>query len=356
MNNSLVQSMMMRAQGPDAELWLEALPAPVLGIDVNERICLANAAAMELFAYTGRSLLGRTLEEIFGVDAPATELVRRARKTAGVVESEVVMAGLGFTLGRVNAAAAPAGEGHVVLTIARASRSRPPAAEHSAARTLAHEVRNPLAGIRAAAQLIGRSGDDETAALAALICDEVDRINRLTRRIDPLGALAPQRFERFNVHEALERVRKLITSSAPAVTVLDRYDPSLPAIRGDLDQLIQAFLNIAKNACEAVADRTDGEVILATSYRPGVRFRSASDDAARAQLEVQIIDNGPGLDADIAERAFEAFATTKPDGMGLGLTVAASIIARHDGRIEVESALERTAFRILLPIDPENSP
>jgi two-component system nitrogen regulation sensor histidine kinase GlnL len=115
-------------------------------------------------------------------------------------------------------------------------------------------------------------------------------------------------------------------------------------------------LNIAKNAAEALAGQADGEIAISTSYRPGVKFLSAASGAARAQLEVQIVDNGPGLDPEVADRLFEAFATTKSGGMGLGLTVAADIIARHDGRIEVDSVPGRTAFKILLPIDPEDSP
>jgi two-component system, NtrC family, nitrogen regulation sensor histidine kinase GlnL len=145
-----------------------------------------------------------------------------------------------------------------------------------------------------------------------------------------------------------------VASSAPEVAIRERYDPSLPPLRGDLDQLIQAFLNIAKNAVESVAGREGGEVALVTSYRPGVKVRAAPSGSARAQLEVQIVDNGPGLDPAVADRLFEAFATTKSGGMGLGLTVAADIIARHDGRIEVDSAPGRTAFRILLPIDAED--
>jgi two-component system nitrogen regulation sensor histidine kinase GlnL len=112
-------------------------------------------------------------------------------------------------------------------------------------------------------------------------------------------------------------------------------------------------LNVAKNAAEAIGDQPDGEIAISTSYRSGVKFRAAASGAARAQLEVQIVDNGPGLHPDVADRLFEAFATTKSGGMGLGLTVAADIIARHDGRIEVESEPGRTAFKILLPIDPD---
>jgi len=360
MSDPILRAPLNRVQQPDAERWLEALPAPVIGIDPGERIRFVNAAAAELLAGVGRGLLGRRLDEIFGPDAPMTALARRALNgAAGVAENDVALIGPGFALGRASVAAAPVGEnGYIALVLTRPPRARaaPPTSEHSAARTLAHEVRNPLAGIRAAAQLIARGSDEESSALASLICDEVDRINRLTDRIDPFGAFEPPRFDRFNIHEALDRVRKLVGSSAPDVMLIERYDPSLPAVRGDLDQLIQAFLNIAKNAAEALEGLADGEIIISTSYRPGVKFRSAPSGAARAQLEVQIVDNGPGLHPDVVDRLFEAFATTKAGGMGLGLTVAADIIARHDGRIEVESAPGRTAFHILLPIEPEDAP
>lgn len=360
MSDPVLRPLTPRVAAPDAERWLEALPAPVLGVDGGERVRFVNAAAADLLAGVGRGLLGRRLDEIFGPDAPIIALTRRALGGAtGIAETDIALVGPGFALGRATVAVGPVGDnGYVALVLNRTSRARPapPIAGHSAARTLAHEVRNPLAGIRAAAQLIGRTEDEESAALAKLICDEVDRIHRLTDKIDPMAGFEPPRFELFNIHEALERVRKLVGSSAPHVMIRERYDPSLPLVRGDLDQLIQAFLNIAKNAAEALGDRADAEIAIATSYRPGVKFRSAASGAPRAQLEVQIIDNGPGLHPDVADRLFEAFATTKAGGMGLGLTVAADIIARHDGRIEVDSEPGRTAFKILLPIDPEGTP
>ena len=359
MKKAVINPTATRVPAPDAERWLEALPAPVLGIDAGERIRFVNAAAAELLAGVGRGLLGRRLDEIFGSDAPLVSLARRALASeARIAESDVALIGPGFALGRATVAAAPVGDHNyiaLVLTQPPKPRSAPNAGGvNSAARTLAHEVRNPLAGIRAAAQLIARGDDPESAALATLIVDEVDRMRRLTDRIDPIGAMEPPRFDRFNIHEALERVRKLIGSSAPDVMLYERYDPSLPPVRGDMDQLIQAFLNIAKNAAEAVSGQPDGEVALITAYRPGVRFRSAASGAPRAQLEVQIVDNGPGIDAAVADRLFEAFASTKPNGMGLGLTVAADIIGRHDGRLEVDSRAGRTAFKILLPIDVED--
>lgn len=360
MSDPIVKSIKARSATPDAERWLEALPAPVIGIDAGERVRFVNAAAADLLAGVGRGLLGRRLDEIFGPDAPMIDLARRALAgSSGVAEADVALVGPGFALGRATVAAGPVGDkGYIalVLTAQPRARAQPNTGVNSAARTLAHEVRNPLAGIRAAAQLISREDNPDTAALAKLIVDEVDRMRRLTDRIDPLGSFEPPKFEAFNIHEALERVRKLVGSSAPDVMIRERYDPSLPLVRGDLDQLIQAFLNIAKNAAEAVAAQEDGEIAFITSYRPGVKFRSAATGAARPQLEVLIVDNGPGLHPAVVDRVFDAFISTKQGGMGLGLTVAADIVARHDGRIEVDSQPGRTAFRVFLPIDADEVP
>jgi two-component system nitrogen regulation sensor histidine kinase GlnL len=349
-----------RSPPPDAERWLESLPAPVLGVDAGERIRFANAAAAELLAGAGRGVVGRRLGDVFGHDAPLVSLARRALSAeAQVAESDVTLAGPGFALGRAAVSAAPVGDrGYVALVLHLQGKSRVggsgPLAQVSAARTLAHEVRNPLAGIRAAAQLIARSSDSENHALSALICEEVDRIRRLTDRIDPLDSIAPTRLEPVNIHQALERVRQILAAGFPAVSIRELYDPSLPLVQGDLDQLIQALLNIAKNGAEAAAGQEHPEVVFATRYRPGMKIRSAASGAARAQLEILITDNGPGLHSAIADRLFEPFATTKTGGMGLGLTVAADIIGRHDGRIEIDSAPGATTFRVLLPIDPED--
>jgi two-component system nitrogen regulation sensor histidine kinase GlnL len=152
-------------------------------------------------------------------------------------------------------------------------------------------------------------------------------------------------------------VRQILAASHPDVTIAERYDPSLPDLKGDLDQLIQAFLNIGKNAAEAAMAKPRGkqapQIVFTTRFRPGLKIRAVSSGAARPQLEALVTDNGPGLDPAILDRLFLPFATTKANGMGLGLTVAADIIGRHDGRIEVESAPGATTFRVLLPLNPE---
>ena len=341
---------------PDADRWLEALPAPVLGIDAGERVRFANAAAAEALGAGGRGLQGRPLAEIVGADAPLLLLTRRARTLeTRVVEADLEISGPGLSPARAAGAAAPVGEqGHVALVL----HFKPPmragarAGAVIAARTLAHEVRNPLAGIRAAAQLMAREASPEAAGLSELICAEVDRVARLVDRFDPMDAPRVSH-QPINVHAALERVRALIAASFPHVRIDDSFDPSLPPIRGDMDQLIQALLNITKNAAESASASPDPRISVRTRFRPGVRVRSGVTGAARAQLEIAVTDNGPGVGADIAERLFEPFASTKPGGMGLGLSIAADIVARHGGLIEVDGAPGAAQFRILLPIERE---
>jgi two-component system nitrogen regulation sensor histidine kinase GlnL len=212
-------------------------------------------------------------------------------------------------------------------------------------------VRNPLAGIRAAAQLISRDAAPEHASLLALICEEVDRLRRLTERFDPLARDEPVNLRSLNIHEPLAHVRNVIGSLAPTLSIVERYDPSLPAVRGDHDQLVQAFLNIGKNAVEALAQQEDGELKIVTTYRPGVRVKAADKAAAQPLLEVSFVDNGPGVSGDVGGRIFDAFVTTKEAGMGLGLSIASAIVARHGGAIEVQSAPGLTEFKISLPID-----
>lgn len=339
---------------PDFDRWLEGLPTPILGVGRDLTIVFANLAAAHLLAGAGRSLLGKTLEHAFGAAPAVAALVSRAAKEGTVFnETDVSLGGLGLQLGRVSLAAAPVGEaGYVALVLTPLPQGRPHHGARLAAQTLAHEVRNPLAGIRAAAQLIAKVSDSQTNALAELICAEADRIHRLTKAIDAFPGVSADR-RRFSVHEALDRVRLLISSSAPDIAIVEHYDPSLPCVLGDFDQVVQAFLNIAQNAAEALTGTPSPTLTIRTSFRPGVRVRKTPTEAARAQLEVQMVDNGPGLDPEIMERAFEPFATTKAKGMGLGLAVAAEIVAGHDGRIEVASEPGQTTFRIYLPIEED---
>lgn len=341
--------------GADTQALLDALPVLVLGVDIAGRIAFANVAAAETLTAAAGGLVGRRLADVFGPDNVITGTARRAAAEGlRLSQSDIALDGTTFALGHADLIAAPLDDptGAVLTFILKAgarsdvsARPAPPMA-----RTLAHEIRNPLAGIRAAAQLIGKDAGADTRMLTDMICEEADRIRRLTDRLDALDDLEPPTLKRLNVHEALGRARAVVAASFETVSFIENYDPSLPEVDGDMDQLIQVFLNIVKNAAEAVRDRNGGAVTLSTRYRPGVRIRSVSGGAARAQLEIAITDNGPGLSSAVAGRVFEPFATTKPTGAGLGLAVAAEIVARHEGRIEVESRPGRTIFKVLLPI------
>jgi two-component system nitrogen regulation sensor histidine kinase GlnL len=216
---------------------------------------------------------------------------------------------------------------------------------------LAHEIKNPLSGIRGAAQLLETDADENGRALTTLICDEADRIVGLVDRMETFADERPTERQPINIHAVLERVKVIARNGfARRIRILENYDPSLPPVHGNRDQLIQVFLNLAKNAAEAIGAGEDGEITFRTAFRPGIRLSMpGSRSKISLPLEFSVVDNGPGVPEDLLPYIFDPFVTTKANGTGLGLALVAKIVGDHGGMVACDSQPRRTTFHILMP-------
>ena len=211
-------------------------------------------------------------------------------------------------------------------------------------RLIAHELKNPLAGIKGAAQLLRDDvSTDEGHDLIDLISSEIDRIRRLADRMETLGDTDPETNGHVNIHEILRRARQIIQSADKSIQFTEIYDPSLPHVLGDPDTLMQAVLNLIKNAAEA-----GDKVTLKTQFRSGMS-RRRGDTHKNLPVEIQIIDNGPGITPDLIDQIFQPFVSTKADGQGLGLALVSKVAASHNGLVQVSSLPGKTKFSLLLP-------
>jgi len=352
---------------PEPAAILAALPDPVILVDRGGCIRFVNPAAEQFLGSGAAALCGSTLADFLAPHSPLLSLVNSVWRVGNTIsEYDVLVEGPRFGGRSVTIKGALIGEGAEMLVLSLQERSMADLMDRhlthrSAARSitgmaamLAHEVKNPLSGIRGAAQLLEQDASPAAHELTQLICDETDRIVALVDRMEAFSDHQPIERGAVNIHEVLERVRKAAQSGfAGHARFLEEYDPSLPLVHGNRDLLVQVFLNLVKNAAEAVHN-PDGEIILATAYRHGLRL-SVPGGKGRQHLPlmVSVTDNGAGIPEDLRPHLFEPFVTTKRYGTGLGLALVAKVIGDHGGVIEFESQPRRTAFRVFLPVVAE---
>ncbi len=344
---------------------LNALPHPVVMVERDGRIGYNNAAA-EVFFRSGTTFLQRkTMQYFLPFGSPLLALIDQVRATGSPInEYKVDLSSP--RIGReqiVDLHVAPVVErqGCVVVLFQKrtiADKMDRQLTHRSAARTvsslaamLAHEIKNPLAGIRGAAQLLEMSVEDGDRELTNLIKEETDRIVKLVDSMEVFSDERPIDRDPVNIHSVLERVKtSALSGFARNVEIIEKYDPSLPPVHANRDQLIQIFLNLAKNACEAMEGVDNPQLVFSTAFRSGIHLSvPGSGQGVSLPLEFCVSDNGAGVPKDMKEHIFDPFMTTKTNGSGLGLALVAKVVGDHGGIIECESRKGATTFRVLLP-------
>ncbi|WP_157019221.1 two-component system sensor histidine kinase NtrB [Mesorhizobium xinjiangense] len=357
---------------PDAaQIVLNTIRHPVIMVDEAGYITYANSDAEDFFRLSAVILARNTIDGFIPFGSPLLALIEQVRERQSPVNEyrvDISSPKLGSDrLVDLYVAPVPEVPGSVVVMFqerSMADKIDRQMTHRGAARSvtglaamLAHEIKNPLSGIRGAAQLLEGAVGDEDRALTRLITDETDRIVALVDRMEVFSDERPIERMPVNIHVVLDHVKAIAQNGfAKGIKIVEDYDPSLPPVYGNRDQLIQVFLNLVKNAAEALGSQPGGEITLSTAFRPGIRLSvPGTQDRVSLPLEFCVHDNGGGVPDDILPILFDPFITTKQNGSGLGLALVAKIVGEHGGVIECDSSPRGTTFRILMPAWREDS-
>jgi len=348
-------------------LW-SSLPVPALLIDAQDHIADVNPAGEGFLNASAKSVIGSPVWDQIAVDAPIEEALERARTNGTPLFVNDVDVGTGSRAPLqcgLQVAPLTGSDGAMILMISPRELAGRMTQSHSVksaaqsaigmAEMLAHEIKNPLAGITGAAQLLSMNLSPEDLELTDLIVEESRRIVKLLEQVEQFGNLSAPDFKPVNIHDVLDRARRsALLGFGAQMNIVEEYDPSLPLAWGDPDQLLQVVLNLLKNAAEAAGPQ-GGTIRIRSYFEHSFRLRRSDGSGKSLPLQVEIIDDGPGLPDKIKDDVFDPFVSGRENGTGLGLALVSKIMSDHDGWISVSSVPGKTVFRLSLSRAPRNS-